>query len=447
MDFRLMTTTSRRQFLKQTSAGSLSLLVADRCQARPQRRPKVAAVFTSFHHRSHTHVILENFLEPYIFNGKRVEQPVDLVSFYADQFLSDDMAREVAGAYGIPLYGTIREALCLGGDQLAVDAVLSIAEHGNYPRNEFGQKEYPHKRFFDEIEAVIRESGRTVPVFNDKHLSHLWTEAKELYSQAEEIGIPLMAGSSAPLAQRQPALELPADCEFDDVVVIHGGPMESYSFHAFELLLSMIECRRGGESGVTRVEYLEGDQLREAAGAGRWSLELAKAAMAAEVGYPRSPLELIDDEVVRGNIGVLVTHRDGLQTTILRTAGLNPMRWNFACRLRGESQIRAMKWYVGPWKNRNLFKALAHAIQHHFLHGQSPYPVERTLLVSGMLDAAMKSKHRAEPVDTPDLDVHYPCRDFSAMREMGSSWQIITEDLAEPQGIDSADRWLPLGSG
>ena len=442
-----MKSSSRRQFLQQTSAGTLSLLVANRCPARPQRRPKVAAVFTSFYDRSHAHVILENFLEPYIFNGKRVEPPVEVVSFYADQFPSVDMARDVAETYGIPLYGSIREALCLGGDQLAVDAVLSIAEHGNYPRNEFGQKEYPHKRFFDEICAVVRESGKPVAVFNDKHLSHLWSEARDLYAQAQELGIPLMAGSSAPLAERQPALELPENCEFQDAVVIHGGPMEAYSFHAFELLLSMIECRRGGEAGVARVEYLEGDQLRRAAEEGRWSLELAEAAMAAELGYPHPPWEPLAGEPVFESNGVLVTHRDSLQTIILRTANKNAMRWNFACRLQGETQIRATKWHVGPWNNRNLFKALSYAIQHHFVHGKAPYPVERTLLVSGMLDAAMKSKHHTTPVDTPDLDIPYAYRDFRAMREMGASWQIITEDTPQPLGIDSADRWLPLGSG
>lgn len=407
-------------------------------------RPKVAAIFTTFRYRSHAHVILENFLEPYIFCGKRVEPPVEIVSFYADQFSDEDMARETAKKYGIPIYGTIREAMCNGGDRLAVDAALSIAEHGDYPTNEFGQTEYPHKRFFEEIADVVREAGRPVPVFNDKHLSHLWSEAKELYDTARVLKIPLMAGSSVPLAHRKPPLELPANCEFEDVLVIHGGPTEAYGFHAFELLLSMVESRRGGESGIAHVEFLDTDELKKAASEGRWSTELADAAMFAECGTEHSVFDPVNGEDDVSAHGVLVTHRDGLRSMILRSASRSDTRWNFACRLKGETGIRATRWHVGPWQNRNLFKALSHAIQDHFVKGRTPYPVERTLMVSGILDATMKSQHLGTRVETPDLNFSYQARDYDAMRENGDSWKIITADSPQPPGIDSADTWLPV---
>jgi hypothetical protein len=449
-----MTETTRRSFLTRTTAAGLTLLASSPgeapavSQSKPaESRPKVAAIFTTFRYRSHAHVILENFLEPYIFCGKRVEPPVDVVSFYADQFSDEDMARETAKKYGIPLYGTIREAMCCGSDRLAVDAALSIAEHGDYPTNEFEQTEYPHKRFFDEIAAVVREADQPVPVFNDKHLSHLWSEAKELYDAALHLKIPLMAGSSVPLAERRPTLKLPQRCEFDDVLVIHGGPIEAYGFHAFELLLSMVESRRGGESGIARVEFLDADALKQAAEDGRWSIELADAAMAAERGSAQSVFELIEGENEVGAHGVLVTHRDGLRSMILRSAGYSDTRWNFACRLKGETKIRATRWHVGPWQNRNLFKALSHAIQDHFVQGKAPYPVERTLMVSGMLDAAMNSLHRGSPVETPDLNFSYETRNFDAMRENGDSWKIITEDSQQPRGIDTADSWLPKIQG
>jgi len=70
------------------------------------------------------------------------------------------MACFVAKAYKIALYPTIAEALCLGGKQLAVDAVLSIGEFGNYPVNAKGQREYPRKRFFDDIVDVFQRNGR-----------------------------------------------------------------------------------------------------------------------------------------------------------------------------------------------------------------------------------------------------------------------------------------------
>ena len=83
-----------------------------------------------------------------------------MVSFYADQFPDDDMAREVSQRFGIPLCRSIGEALCVGGKGLAVDAVLSIAEHGDYPYNDRGQQLSPRKQFFDQSLAVMKRSGR-----------------------------------------------------------------------------------------------------------------------------------------------------------------------------------------------------------------------------------------------------------------------------------------------
>ncbi|HEX5472556.1 MAG TPA: hypothetical protein VFW73_11750, partial [Lacipirellulaceae bacterium] len=112
-------------------------------------------------------------------------------------------------------------------------------------------------------------------------------------------------------------------------------------------------------------------------------------------------------------------------------------RWNFACRMQDEPQIRATQLYTGPWNNRNLFKALSHAIQTHFREHRAPYPVERTLLVTGALDAAMDSRQAGgAPIDTPQLQFAYKPRDYRAMRETGGSWQIITDETPETRGIE-----------
>src|SRR5262245_7256206 len=212
---------TRRQFVAAAAlAGLGSLAPAD----EPKKRPRVAAVYTVFHHRSHAHDIIENFLESYYFNGKLTDPGVEVVSCYADQkAATGDMTEDVARQYKVRVCKTIEEALCLGGKELAVDAVLSIGEHGDYPGNELGQTEYPRKRFFDEITAVMRRSKRAVPLFNDKHLSYRWDWAKEMYDAAKELGVPFQAGSSVPLAQRVPPLELPPGAEVVDAVSIHGG--------------------------------------------------------------------------------------------------------------------------------------------------------------------------------------------------------------------------------
>ena len=433
---------TRRRFLANTGAlvGSGPFISASRLAgAAPQKRPRVAAIFTVFTYRSHAHVILENFLETYLFNGQRTDPGVDVVAFYADQTPAGDMSRQVGAKYNIPIFPTIAEALCLGGEELAVDAVLSIGEHGNYPRNKLGQVEYPRKRFFDEIVGTMKKSQRFVPLFNDKHLSYRWDAAKQMYDEARALGIPLLAGSSVPLAQRRPMLELPREAQLTEAVSIHGGPVESYDFHGLEVLQSMIEGRRGGESGISRVEFLRGDEVWAAARAGRWSIELAQAAMAAEFGKPLDSLTQLPGEPKVEPHGLLLTYRDGMKATVLKL-GHDSTRWNFACRLKGDPEVRSTHFYVGPWENRNLFKALSHAIQTHFRQAQSPYPPERTLLVTGVLEAAMQSRARqGEPVRTPHLEFRYAAKDFRQLREMGESWKIITESTPQPRGVN------PLG--
>ena len=404
---------------------------------RENKRPRVAAVYTSFTYRSHAHVILENFLQPYLFCGEVTDPGVDVVSFYRDQTPDGDMTDAVAEEYGIPVFKTIREALCVGGDKLAVDAVLSIGEHGSYPRNEFDQVMYPRKRFFDEIIAVMKDSSRFVPVFNDKHLSYRYDWAQEMAETAEQNNIPFLAGSSVPLAQRKPNIEIKKGARIEEAVSIHGGPVESYDFHALEVLQSMVECRRGGETGVKRITFYEGEQVYQAAQAGIFDWKLVEAAMFAETGKIEQRLESIGDEEAITPHAIVLEYVDGFKATILR-AGRSSTRWNFACRLKGKKAPLATSFYVGPWENRNLFKALSHAIQVHFKTGKPPYPVERTLFVSGILDAAMKARRATgHPLHTNELHYQYQATDFSDVRENGKSWDIITEDIPQPPDFNN----------
>lgn len=436
----------RRQFLRDAGLGLAGAAVAPWCRsawagvAEPSR---VAAVVTEFTFRSHAHVILENFLEPYYFNGERTESGMKVVSLYLDQTPASDMGRDVARQYGIPVVPTIAEALTLGGRNLAVDAVLSIGEHGQYPVNAKGQREYPRKRFFDEIVAVFERTGAVAPVFSDKHLSYRWDWAQEMVDTARRLKIPLMAGSSVPLAQRRPALELPLGTKIRAAVSIHGGGVESYDFHGLEVLQSMVEARTGAETGVARVQFLSGDALWRAAEEGVWSTTLADAAMAAEIGPGQPPLrELVQTPKFRDPPhGIHLTYRDGFQATMLKIGG-SGTRWNFAARIDGDPTPRATSYHVGPWDNRNLFKALSHAIQVFFRERKPPYPVERTLLTTGVLDAAMDSRQDGGvAVTTPQLNVAYAPVDFRAVRELGATWERITEQTPEPKGIDSADKY------
>lgn len=439
---------TRRRLFAGASAAALGTLGIPAWAAAPPRRPRVAAVFTELRFRSHAFNILENFFRPYLFRGELVDPGCDVVAWYADQFPAEDMAREASRRLGVPLFPTIDEALCVGGKQLAVDAVLLVGEHGEYPYNELGQHLYPRKQFFDQIVAVMRRSGRYVPLFNDKHLSYRWDWAREMYDTARQHGLPMLAGSSVPLAERRPAWELPAEAEMEEAVSIHGGGLESYDFHGLELLQSIVEARRGGETGVASIETLSGDAIQRAAEAGRWSRELFDAAMRSEaemhaVRQKRLPAKPAGGAATKENPGkinhaILITYRDGLRASVF-AAGSSSDRWNFACRLKGVAQPQSVAIFNGPWGNRCLFKALSHAIQHLFVHGTEPYPLERTLLTTGMTEAVMKSKAAGKPYETPHLAIAYRAPDWRSFRENGASWKIPTADTPQPERFEPGD--------
>ncbi|MBI2809176.1 MAG: hypothetical protein HYX68_29690 [Planctomycetes bacterium] len=419
-----MNAPTRRQFFG--AAATVPFLGCDLPANQPARRPRVAAIYTVYRFRSHAHNILENFLCPYLFNGRRANSPCEVVSFFAHQRSPmGDTTDTVARQYRIPVFPTIERALTLGGKDLAVDAVLLIGEHGEYPHNRLGQHQYPRKQFFDEIVRVMRRSNRFVPIFNDKHLSYHWPWAREMYDTCVKHRIPFMAGSSVPLAQRLPALEIPTGTRIEEAVSIHAGGVESYDFHALEVLQSIVEARRGGETGVRSVEFLAGDTLFDAARQGRWSLRLAEAAMSAELGRNVPDLrQPIRGERAAEPHGLIITYHDGFRATMLKI-GASSNRWNFACKYVGDARLRPTRFYNGPYGNRCLFMGLSHAIQDHFVNRRSPYPVERTLLTTGLTDAVMQSRAAGTPIETPHLSIRYAARDFRPMREMGASWRVL----------------------
>src|SRR5262245_42370598 len=264
----------RREFL-----ATLAAAPALAYQGGP--RKKIAAVSSTYHVRSHSDNFITRFLEGYWINDRYYPPPCDVVSLYVDQVPAFDISRKLAQTYGFRLCSSISEALTLDSGKLAVDGVLQIAEHGDYPDNDKLQKLYPRYEFFHEVVEVFRKSGRSVPVFSDKHLSYDWTKAKWMYDQSRELGFPLMAGSSSPATFRRPELDFALDTEFEDALAVNGGWIaDGGVFHPLEMLQCFVERRKGGETGVRAVQRLEGDAVWRAAEEGRWSRELLAAALA-----------------------------------------------------------------------------------------------------------------------------------------------------------------------
>jgi hypothetical protein len=378
-------------------------------------KKKIAAVVTEYRRWSHADVIVSKILEGYGHDAKEFPN-LQLVSLYCDQFPEKDMSRDLAKKHGFTIYDSIEKALTLGGKSLAVDGVLCIGEHGNYPKNERGQIMYPRRKFFEETIKVFDRCEKVVPIFSDKHLSAKWEDAKWMYDAAKKRMFPFMAGSSVPVTWRKPELKLPLGCELIGAVQIGYGPFEGYTFHALEGLQCMVERRKGGETGVKSVACLQGEAMWQALDRGDWSKELLEAALtrvpAHAKGDYREPMAKDKEAGV-----VLIEYRDSLRAAVAVMNGWihegDGGAFCFACKLNGEEKPQSTQFYLQQPDPFGHFAYLLRAIDKMMQTWHASYPVERTLLTTGILDAAMISKaERNRRVETPHLEIAYQPADW-----------------------------------
>jgi hypothetical protein len=409
---------SRRDVLAGAAAGPLVAAAQTR-----SRRPKIAAISTIYFKYSHTQHIVDRFLEGYGWNGTHHLPAMDLVSLYVDQIGTGDLSKERAKRFpSMKMYPTIAEALTLGGSELAVDGIVVIGEHGKYTRNEKGQTQYPRYEFFQEIFKVLRASGRPVPIFNDKHLSWKWDWAKEMYDTARQLRVPLMAGSSLPVTWRTPSVEMPSGARVREALCVCYGGVDSYDFHGLETIQCMVERRRGGESGVKSVQAFKGPAFWKAMKDGVWSRDLMESALSrshtltpTREGFNNTFPTIEDMErLVKNPVAYSYEHEDGLKSTMLLMAGL-VKDFNFAARL--DKGLLSTQMYLpmpdGRTTLANFFSPLVYNREQMFLTGKPTYPVERTLLTTGLTAAGVDSLHAGQKkLATPHLGITYqPTRD------------------------------------
>ncbi len=428
---------SRRKFLASaaalTLAGGVSASSAEPqgdlplSRTRPMKpsnkgRKPLAVITTVYRPLSHAYHIAGRFMYGYARGGQLHVPKHFIYSLYVDQTPENDLSDDVARRFGVrvtrrtsgvSMARAVEDALIANG-KLAVDGVLLIAEHGNYPRNDAGQILYPRLELMEQIVNVFRKTGQSVPVFNDKHLSFTFDRAKKMLAWARELKFPMMAGSSLPVVWRTPSLELRLDSPIEDALVAGYGPIEVYGFHALETLHVMLERRKGGESGVKAVTCLSGKEVWKAGDAGRWSWDLLEAAL--------SRSETVNPGDIRDNVGgvkvynynqtpalaFLIEYNDGTRGTVLLLNG-HVLDFTFAAKLRGESKPASCLFHLPPPPGARFFDAQVANLEKFFETGKAPYPVERTLLTTGILDAVMRSHQRGGVrIETPELaDVRY----------------------------------------
>ncbi|QDT19676.1 hypothetical protein [Gimesia chilikensis] len=401
-----MTLMNRRDWLQQASATSLPLLLSGNtfaAETKSREKLPVAAIVTEYTPNSHADVLVGKILEGFQQQGGPGPD-LKLAALYTDQVPQRNMSRGLSRKYGFPITDTIEEAITLGTQQVQVAGVLSIGEHGKYPFTPITRQHmYPRKQFFDEITATFQKFGKSVPVYNDKHLGYRWQDAKAMVDTSRKMDFPLMAGSSLPVAWRQPTLTLPENCEIESVLTIGRGNFEAHGFHALEAQQCLIEHRRGS-TGVTAVETAQGKQIWEAEQAGKWNREMLKAALAVIPNVAKGKWEEIlkDDSAF-----YFLEHQDGLKSTVAMVNRLS-RHYAVAVKLKGEDQPRAtwIKLELDPPFGH--FAYLLKAIEHMIHTGQPAYPVERTLLTTGILDTVMHSLAAGgKRIETPQLAIDY----------------------------------------
>ena len=384
------------------------------------QRPRIAAIVTQYRKHSHGQHIVDRFLEGYGWEGRHHHPPMDLVSLWVDQVGEGDLSRDRAARFEeVTLYPTIADALTLGGDDLAVDGVLLVGEHGQYERNDKGQHLYPRYEFFKQIVSVYRMAGRTAPIFNDKHLSWNWDWAREMYDISQEMGFAFMAGSSLPVTWRTPSLDMPLGAPVQEAVGVGYGGVDSYDFHALETIQCMVERRAGGETGVRWLDTYRGDRFWEAHAREQWPRDLFEACLCrshtltpSRAGF-NNVFPTLDElkKLVEDPIAYQYEHVDGITSTMVLMNGL-VQDFNFAARLEGQDQPLSTQMYLPMPPARttlaNFFTPQVNNVERMFLTGKASYPVERTLLTTGLVAAAVDSLHQDQVrIDTPHLDIPY----------------------------------------
>ena len=415
---------SRRQFLT-TLAGSAAAAATwsplpTTCAAAQNNNPprKVALIATWVKKYAHAQHFIDRFLEGYGWHGKHHYPALKLVSLYVDQFPEGDLSRDRERRHGVRIYPSIAEALTLGTSKLAVDGVIIIGEHGDYPRNEKGQKLYPRYRFFKEVVRVFENSGRSVPVFNDKHLSTDWGECVEMVEDSKRLGFAFLAGSSLPVTWRIPATEISLGTPLEESVCACYGGVDSYDFHGLETAQCMSERRAGGETGVRSVHAVKGANVWDKLADQPETKRLLFAALARShtcagaPGYTYSQPSL--DWIRRASpeaVAYFIEHRDGFRTTMFLLNGLI-RDFNYAGKVKQSGQIVSCQMQL-PMPPRyttlaDFFNPLVNNIEKTISERKATYPVARTLLTSGMTLSGVESLHRGQvKLLTPELNVAY----------------------------------------
>lgn len=386
------------------SGSPLQPLMADKLDfSGPQQsnnQPKrIAAILTEYRPNSHADVIVGKYLEGYNQDQMAPYPESKIVSMFTEQIPENDMSRPMAKKYNVPIFRTVADALTLGGDKLAVDGILLIGEHGVYPMNDKEQKLYPRFEMFLKITDVFRQYKTSVPVFNDKHLSWSWRQAKRMVEISKELKFPMLAGSTIPVSWRIPAVDTPFGSTQKYAVGISFSGLDIYGFHLLDGLQAVVERRKGGETGVRSVQCLEGQDCWNYLDQNEWVKRLFDQAISHSLTREAGDMRVL----AKRPAVFIIDYNDGLKAAAFLMTGLI-QDFTYAVEVEGQEKPFSTLMRLQSGKPHYHFGCLVKNIEILFQTGKAPYPVERTMLSSGILDFALESRILGyKKLETPEL--------------------------------------------
>jgi len=160
-----------------------------------------------------------------------------------------------------------------------------------------------------------------------------------------------------------------------------------------------VERRKGGETGVRSVQCLEKQDCWDFIERNGWVKRLFEQALThSRTRKTGSPRDLVKSPAV-----FVLEYNDGLRAAAFLMTGL-VADFTAAVDVEGQARPVSLLMYLQEGRPHHHFGCLVKNIEAMFETGKPPYPVERTLLTSGMLDFALESRIRGyKKLDTPEL--------------------------------------------
>ena len=373
---------------------------------------KIAFLLEEFSKPSPAQQLVDRFLAGYVIHGEFRRSPFERASAYVMLSNNPPDLEQRTRDFKLSVASRAEQAV------EDADAVIIASRKPGALANE---------RF---VQIALERTPEGAACFVHGALANSLERGHEFARLARSRQIALLAGTPLCVTWRLPEVNLPLATPLSEaLIVVQANPspgqtsppsppssLRGAELQALEGMLPVIERRRGGESGVRSIRFIEGKELWKAGDKGNWSWPLLAAALSRSHSPQGDPvldgrtqdlagLGLVP-KLARNPRGWLLEHRDGLRSAILVLDGV-VADFNFAVKAQDGSVVSA-QLFRAPAPAEQHFSRLAAVMEDFFRTGEAPWPIERSLLITGLLEKfGQPSSRTGRVVAAPGLEIAY----------------------------------------